>query len=109
MVASVVRQRQIPLRVVRPSELAPPHDQRVVEHPTLLEIGDEAVPRAIDIGTLSLDRAGQAAVMVPAGMVELDESHVPLGQSPREQAVGGERSRRLGLVAIEFERRGGLL
>ena len=47
--------------------------------------------------------------MVPAGMIELDESHVPLGQSPREETVRGECSRRLGLVAVEFERGGRLL
>ena len=39
---------------------------------------------------LAADAVGQAAVMVPALVVELDEAHAALGQPAGEQAVGGE-------------------
>lgn len=46
----------------------------------------------------------QAAVVVPAAVIELDEADVALRQSPREEAVRGERPGPAGLLAVEFER-----
>ena len=42
------------------------------------------------------------AVVVPVGVIELDEPHAALDQPPGEQAVVGER-RLAGLGAVELE------
>ena len=47
--------------------------------------------------------AGQAAVVVPAGMIELDEPDAALGQPPGQQAVGRERARLAGVGAVKLE------
>ena len=52
---------------------------------------------------LVADAVGQVAVVVPALMVELDESHAALGQPAGQQAVGGERAGRAAVGAVQLE------
>ena len=80
----------------RPAELAAPHDQRVVEQPALLEIGEQAVDRTVglaaEVGQLLDDVLAEGgAVSVPAAVVELDEANAALDEPAREQAVVRER------------------
>ena len=102
MVAAVVVGLGRALRVWRAAELAAPDHQRVVEHAALLQIEDQARRRP---GRCRAPATGsfcvQAAVMVPAAMVELDEAHVALGQPPRQQAVRREGPRLPGVLAVE--------
>ena len=80
------------LRHRRAPELAAPHDERVVEHPALLEVRDERGGRAVHVGGVALDELHQVVVMVPVAVIKLDETHAALRQSPREQAVRRERA-----------------
>src|SRR3954454_23931686 len=59
-------------------EFAAPDDQRVVEQPALLEVGDERLAGLIDFLALVRQALGQAAVVIPVAMAELDERDVAL-------------------------------
>ena len=85
--------RVMSLTVVRSPELSPPDDKRVVEHSPVSKILNERRRGLIGLPRLPTDTSRQATVMVPILMVELDESHAPLRQSPCQQAVGGKRPR----------------
>ncbi len=83
---------------------SPPQiDERVVEQAALLEIGDQRGGGLVGLAALVADGAGQAAVVVPALVVELDEADAALGQAAGEQAVGGEGAGRAAVGAVEVE------
>ena len=70
------------LAVVGASEFAAPYDEGVIEHAAMLEILDQSSGGLIGLAALVAEAAGEAAVLIPAGMVKLDESDAALGQSP---------------------------
>ena len=105
----IATRRVMPLAVVRPPEFAPPDHERVVEHPAGGEVGDERRGRLVGLLALPLDAARQAAVMVPVLVVELDETHAPLGQPPGEHAVRRERAGILRVGAVLLEHMGRLI
>ena len=82
----------VALRHRRAAKLRAEDDERVVEHAAAGEILDERCGTAIDLSGRALHVVLHAAVMVPVAVIELDESHAPLGEPPGEQAVGGERA-----------------
>ncbi len=71
--------------------------------PALLQVADQRRAGLVGLAAELADAAGQAAVMVPAGMIELDEPDVALGQAAGQQAVGGERPRLPRIGAVELE------
>ena len=74
----------------RPAELAAPDDQRVVEHPALLEVGQQGGDRPVDLaGQLAVVRL-DLGVVVPglAGAVpELDVADAALQQPAGDQGL----------------------
>ena len=90
VVAAIVVASQLALAVDRAAELAAPDDQRVVEQPALLEVGDQRECRLVDVAALPRQVAGQIAVLIPAAVKDLDEPHVALGQSAGQQAAASE-------------------
>src|SRR5579883_2314460 len=100
VVAAVVGGRQLALAVIRPAELAAPEHQRVVEQAALLQVDDQRRAGLVGLAAEGADAAGQAAVVVPAGVIELDEPDVALGQPAGQQAVGGERARLARIRAV---------
>ena len=84
MIATVAGVGDRSLAVDRATELAAPHDERVVEQPALLEVHDEGCRSLIGLLTLSHHAVGQIAVMVPVAVIELDKPHASLDESPRE-------------------------
>ena len=103
VVAAVVGGCQLPLAVIGAAELASPEHQRVIEHPALSQVSDQGRAGLVGLAALLADAAGQAAVMVPTGVIELDKSNVALGQPAGQQAVGREAARcpRVGPVELE--------
>ena len=93
------------LRVRRAAELAAPEDERVVEHPALLEVGKQCRDRLVDLAALLRELLAQVAVRVPAAVAHLDEAHALLGEAPRQQALARERVGRLLADAVHVERR----
>ena len=87
MIAAVIRVCELALTVDRAAEFAAPDHERFVEHPALLKIAHERSGGLIDGLALHREIARQVVVLIPAAMVELDESHAALDQSPRQQAV----------------------
>jgi hypothetical protein len=90
----------------RAAELAGPNHQRVVQHPPLLQVGQQRGHRPVHV--VALARQGghdvvalAGAVDVPAPVEELHEPHAALDEPPGEQAVVGERRPpRLGAVQL---------
>ena len=85
------------------SELTTPQDQRIIQHPTFLQILDQRCLRLVDILGLNLDALREFKVVVPPPVEDLDEAHIAFRQSSGEKAVGCEcpgRSR-IGPVPLE--------
>src|ERR1043166_8281531 len=101
VIASVVRGGELALRVICPPEFTAPDDQRLVEQPALLEVGDQSVAGLVDIFALTPDAIGQTAMMVPTGMIELNEADVALAQTPSEQTIRGKSTGLLRLWPVE--------
>ena len=74
----------------RAAELTSPDDERVVQHPPLFEIAHQGGRRLIGLGRLRTHATLDVAVMIPTGMIHLNEPHAALGQSSGEEAVVGE-------------------
>ena len=75
----------------RASEFAAPPDERVFEHPALLEIGQQRCNRLIDLGGVLRMVRLKVAVLVPLVAVgDLHEAHAALEQSPRHHALATE-------------------
>src|SRR5262245_55726123 len=87
MIAAVVILREFPLTVDGPAKLSAPNHQRVVQQSSLFKIDNQRRRSLIGPFALQSDVARQIVVLVPAAMVELNESNVALGEPPREQAI----------------------
>ena len=81
-----------PLRHRRPPEFAAPDDQRVVQHAALLEVRDQRRGGLVHFFGLEHQVVPDITVMIPVAMVQLNESHAPLRQPPREEAIRRKRS-----------------
>ncbi len=58
----------------------------------------------VRVPALAADRVGQAAVMVPAHVKELDAADIAFGQAPREQAVGRVAAGAFDVGSVRIER-----
>ena len=67
----------------------------------MFEVGDERVTGLVHVFRLAADAVRQIAVMIPARMIKLDETHVAFGHSPREQTIRGEGAGTFCLVAVK--------
>src|SRR5262249_44790536 len=105
MVATVVGCGELALTVVGSPGLAAPKHERILEHAALFEVFDQSSTWLICLAALLPDTAWQVTVMVPAWMIELDESDVALCQSPGQEAVGRKRARLAGIRPIKLEHR----
>ena len=88
------------------AELSAPDDQCLIEQPAPLEIVDKRGRRAVDFPAhlveAPLQILSRPAVVVPVGVVELDEPDASFDQTARQQAVVGKRAA-AGLGSIELE------
>ena len=103
MITAVIIGRQLALRIIGAAEFSTPDHQGILEEPALLEIGDEGCAGLIRIVALLWECPDEAAVLVPAAMVELDKADTPLGQPAGKQAIRREFSRLLTLGPIKIE------
>src|SRR5262249_12431677 len=93
----------------RATELAAPDDERVLEQPTPLEVGEERGDGPVYGVAASLEVGLEVAVLVPAAAADLDEAHARLDHAPREQARAAEGVRAVGADSVHFLRLTGLL
>src|SRR5690606_2956351 len=101
----------------RAAELRAPDDERLVEETALLEIADERRDRLVRHARVELELAVEVRVLIPGGVVDVDEAHAALDEPPCEDAVPRERrvdsghvpatalERLLAIDAIHRERR----
>src|SRR5947207_2985927 len=103
MVPAVVILRQLALAVARPAELAAPDHERIVEHPALLEVRDQRRASLVGLAALDLDRGRKVGVLIPALMIDLDETNAALCQSPCEEAIRGKSTRAPRVLSVHLE------
>src|SRR5665213_4181381 len=71
MIAAIILARQRALTVDRAAEFAAPDDERLIEQAALLQVGEQAITRSIDIAALDRQVGGEVAMLVPAAMEDL--------------------------------------
>ena len=74
---------------VRPNSDDPDH-QRRVEQAALLQVLEQRRHRLIGHAAVERQLLVEVAVMVPRGVIQVDEAHAALDQPAGQQAVGGE-------------------
>ena len=76
------------------AEFAAEDDQRIFQQSSLLEVLEQRGAGLVDLLAAIVKRLAEvligAAMVVPIGVIELDESDVALDEASREQAVVGE-------------------
>jgi len=80
--------RGVPLCIDSTSELATPDNERILQHAESFEILNQGGRSLVGLPRQLGDVGGEAAVMVPAAMEELDEAHSTLCQSAGERKEG---------------------
>ena len=85
------------------TKLTTPDHQRVLEHTTLLQVGNQCCTCLIGILTLLGQSPDQAAMLVPTTMVKLHETNTPLGQPACQQCISGKFPGDPALRAIEIK------
>ena len=74
----------------RAAELTAPNDERIIEHAAILQVLDQRSRRLVDVLCRGEHAVLDAAVMIPAAMIQLNETRAALSQAPRQQAVARE-------------------
>src|SRR5258708_4417513 len=105
MVAAVIRRGERTLAVNSPPEFAAEYYQCVVEQAPLLQIEDESGRRPVNVAALAANLLRKIAVLVPAAMHQLHETHTALDHSPSQQTVAGKAAVHAFVVdAVHFNR-----
>src|SRR4051794_12621608 len=108
VIAAVVGGCQMTLAINSAPEFPAPDHQRVIEQPALFEIGNESSRGLIGAFALQRQVTRKVVVLIPAAMVELDEAHATLGETPCHQAIGCVCTGFARILAIQSERALGL-
>ena len=74
------------------AELTPPDDECVIEHAPLFEVFNQGGTSFVCLFALIADASFDVAVMIPAGVVDLNETDATFCESSGEQAVIGKGS-----------------
>ena len=109
VVATVVILRESALAVDGPPEFSAPDDERIVEHPALLEVFDEGVAGLVDVLALARHTPADVGVVVPVIVVNLDEAYAALNEAAGHEYAVGEAPAFTGLFAVELKDMLGLL
>src|SRR5688572_1684739 len=107
MIPAITGIFDIALHISGAAEFATPDDQGFLEQSALFEIEDERGARLIDILALERQMLRELSVLIPAAMIELDETNAAFNQPPREQTIRGKRPRFTRIFAVKLERAGG--
>ena len=109
VVATVVILRESALAVDGPSEFSAPDDERIVEHPALLEVFDEGVAGLVDVLALAWHASADVGVVVPVIMVNLDEAYAAFNEATGHEHAVRKATAFAGFFAIELKDMLGLL
>ena len=103
MITAVIIGRQLTLRIIGAAEFSTPDHQGIFEEPTLLEIGDQGSRCLVGFLALISNAPGEASVLIPALMEELNETDSTLGQPSGQQPIGGEGAGLFGIVSMSLK------
>lgn len=78
------------LRHRSPTKFATPQDQGIIQHASLLQVGNQGSGGSIHFFGRGFHALLDAAMMIPGPMIELDEADTSLRQTTSHQAVGCE-------------------
>ena len=109
VVATVVILRESALAVDGPPEFSAPDDERIVEHPALLEVFDEGVAGLVDVLALAWHASGDVGVVVPVIVVNLDEAYAALNEATGHEHAVRKATAFAGFFAVELKDMLGLL
>ncbi len=87
VIASMVGRVDITLADGRATELATPDDQRLIEQAAPLQIEHQGRGRLVGVLALDAKLLREVTVLIPADVVELDESNTAFGEPSREDAI----------------------
>ena len=102
VVAAVVLLGEDALAVGGAAEFPAPDDEGFVEEAALFEVGDEGGGALVGFLTFLAQSGGEAAVVVPVAMAELDKADAALGEAAGEEAIIAEAGL-AGFGAVEIE------
>ena len=85
------------------SEFTHPDDEGVVEETAVFEIGDQGGRCLIGGAALVVELGGEGAVLIPAGVHELDKAGAAFDEATGEEAVSGVGARFVDLGAVSVE------
>ena len=88
-------------------EFTSPDHQSLLQQAPLFEIPQQRSGSLIGLATLLTQSSLDVAVMIPARVVNLNETNTPFRHSAGEQALAGERTVTRLLDPVRFERRRG--
>ncbi len=91
-----------------PSKLRGPDDEGALEHAALFQVGEQAGDGLVDRLRETLV-VGHVAVRIPVRrgthIDELEKTHAPLRESPRDETLPSEAARRAALESVELQGR----
>jgi len=85
------------------AEFTAPDDKGLIEHAALFEITDETGTGLVGVLTLSVKLGGERAVLVPAGVHELDKLCSAFSEAPGEEGITGEGAGFVDARTVEVE------
>lgn len=103
VIASVVGLGEGALRIDGASEFTTPNNQGIIEQPPLFEVAKEAGRRLVGVVTLAFDGLGEAAMVIPAHVEELDEAHVAFAETTSQKAIRGIRAGAFYVWSVKVE------
>src|ERR1700722_3655380 len=85
------------------SKFAAPDYEGVVKQTALFQVHDQGRRRLVGAFTLQRQVARKIVMLIPAAVIELNESHVAFQQTAREQTIGGVGAGFARVRSVEIE------
>src|SRR5207248_1373849 len=104
MIASIIVLGELALGITGAPKLSTPNNQGVFEHATLLQIFNEGSAGLIGFLRLVADAGRQIAVVIPALVVQLNETNALFGQPASKKTIGSKGPRFAAIGTIQLER-----
>ena len=104
MIPTVIGFRQTALAIDGATKFTSPDDERVLEHPPLLQIFHKGRTRLVYDATLSTYVIRQVAVLIPLSNEDLSESDTAFGKTTCKEAIGCKGPWLLHLLPIHLKR-----
>src|SRR5688500_11011505 len=92
------------LHVSGPTKLSAPDNQGLVQQTPLLQIEHQRRGSLVHIAALLGQLLGQVIMLIPAAVIELDETDTPLDEPACEQRIGSKCARSTRILPVHLKR-----